>query len=382
MARRVLKSVQECEDLAYGLAFLGTGGGGGTPQLAVDFLSRELEAGREIVLIDIADLPGEAWTVTVAGMGGRAAAEGPSKEELAKLGLLKERYIGLDSLTAAVQELVKYAGVKIEAIVPGELGCFNTPGPIIVGLRLGLPSVDGDYAGRAIPEVEQMIPEVYGLPMYPMVFVDHWGDVCILKESCSSAMADRIGRMLCGAAFGGVGVAWYLMKAKEVQKVLAHRSLSRALEIGRARREALERGADPAQAIVESAGGWLLFKGEVWEEEVEDRGEAYMFGYGIHHLQGIEEYQGEKFDIWYKNENHISWKNGEPYVTSPDLISIVELETGEAKGNYYVSAGQRVAVIGTKAHPAHRTKRGIEVLGPRHFGFDIEYVPIEDRGKG
>ena len=44
-----------------------------------------------------------------------------------------------------------------------------------------------------------------------------------------------------------------------------------------------------------------------------------------------------------------------------------------------VSVGDRVAVVGRKAHKLYRTARGVELLGPRHFGFDLDYVPIEDR---
>jgi len=40
-----------------------------------------------------------------------------------------------------------------------------------------------------------------------------------------------------------------------------------------------------------------------------------------------------------------------------------------------------VAVIGRKGHRIHRTLEGVGVLGPRHFGFDLDYVPIEDRVK-
>lgn len=40
-----------------------------------------------------------------------------------------------------------------------------------------------------------------------------------------------------------------------------------------------------------------------------------------------------------------------------------------------------MAVIGRKGHRIHRTLEGVEVLGPRHFGFDLDYVPIEDRVK-
>jgi len=94
----------------------------------------------------------------------------------------------------------------------------------------------------------------------------------------------------------------------------------------------------------------------------------------------LGEYEGQSFSIWYKNENHISWLNGEPFVTSPDCIAVVDLETGEALTNSVIASGQKVAVIGVKTlDPAYRTEKGLEILGPRHFGFDIDYVPIEER---
>jgi DUF917 family protein len=34
-------------------------------------------------------------------------------------------------------------------------------------------------------------------------------------------------------------------------------------------------------------------------------------------------------------------------------------------------------MIGIPAHSLWRIPRGIEILGPRHFGFDLDYVPIE-----
>ncbi len=381
MTKTTLSSIQDFEDFAHGLIILGTGGGGGSVESTVDLLSQVVENGGKVVLTDITDLPDESWTVTVAGMGARTE-ELPSEDKLIALGLIEQKYDRLERLKVAVEALVTYGGVELGAVIPAEVGGFNTVAPMITAFQLGAQAIDGDYAGgRAIPEVGQMIPELYGVPIIPMAFADRWGDVSILTSVGSSAMADRIGRKLCEAAFEWVGAAWYLLPVSEAKKAIARNSLSTALRIGKARRQAIEQNEDPINAIINCIEGWLLFIGEVLEGEKEKQDQAVMFNFGTHKIRGTEDFSGENLEVWYKNENHVSWKNGKPFVTSPDLICILDLETGEGKTTYEVQPGQLVAVIGMKANPAHRTKRGIELLGPRHFEIDLDYVPIEERMK-
>ena len=54
----------------------------------------------------------------------------------------------------------------------------------------------------------------------------------------------------------------------------------------------------------------------------------------------------------------------------------MDLETAEPITNTDLKEGDRVAVIGM-ANKKYRTKRGFELIGPGHFGFNIPYVPIE-----
>jgi DUF917 family protein len=49
--------------------------------------------------------------------------------------------------------------------------------------------------------------------------------------------------------------------------------------------------------------------------------------------------------------------------------------------NARLEAGQQVAVIGLKGLDAFRTQKGLGCAGPRYFGFDIDYVPIEEAVK-
>jgi DUF917 family protein len=375
-----LQSPQECEDFVRGLCFMGAGGGG-RPQLGLALLLDQLEQGRQIQWVSADTLDDGAWTASVAGMGGRGVPEGTG-QELAVLGCTEEKYHALARMVAAVRALEGFAGVSVEAIVPVEIGGSNVPAPVATAIELGIPVVDGDYAGgRAIPEVPQTIPEMLGTSVCPMSFVSRWGDVAVLRDTVSTAMADRIGRQIIVGVLGGVGVACYLLQAKQAREMMSRDTLTQAFRLGRVIRQAREGGADPVAAAVEEVGGWLLFVGEVTRSEIADE-ESLAFGLGSHELAGLSGFAGRTFKIWYKNEYHVSWLDGTPFVTSPDSLMMLRLPDGEPAISYDFHVGDQVAVVGRRAHDAYRTPRGIELLGPRHFGFEFDYVPIEERAPG
>jgi len=53
-------------------------------------------------------------------------------------------------------------------------------------------------------------------------------------------------------------------------------------------------------------------------------------------------------------------------------------QTGEGYTNTELKAGDRVSVIGAKAYPLFRSELGLRYFGPRYWGFDFDYVPIEE----
>jgi DUF917 family protein len=186
---------------------------------------------------------------------------------------------------------------------------------------------------------------------------------------------ERIGKMLSVAAYGGCYIAAYLLTGEEVKEIVVRNTLTNCLELGRTIRQAREQGKDPILASLELTGGWLLFEGEVTRKVWEDRG-GYMIG--TTHIEGKGEYQDRNLRVWFKNENLVSWLDDEPFVTSPDLVVIADRETGEGITNTLVEVGQQVAVIGLKGLDAFRSQKGLGSAGPRYFGFDIDYVPIEE----
>jgi len=82
------------------------------------------------------------------------------------------------------------------------------------------------------------------------------------------------------------------------------------------------------------------------------------------------------FRSWIKNEHIMAFLNDKPIVMPPDLIIV--MDSNGPVTNDKVKVGEEVAVIGAPAPGIWRSEKGLELFGPRHFGFNFEYVPVEE----
>ena len=131
------------------------------------------------------------------------------------------------------------------------------------------------------------------------------------------------------------------------------------------------------EAFQKEAKVYRIFEGTVRSFTMEGRG---GFNWGNWQIEGSGKFKGKKLRVWYKNENLVSWLDDKPYAMCPDLICIVDSKTCEGFSNFGQSGthnGKNVTVFGISANERWRTPKGIEVFGPKHFGFDIEYTPLE-----
>jgi DUF917 family protein len=369
----VIKNQLQAEDLVRGATFFGTGGGG-EPSQGIKALMSELEQGREISLMDVEELNDDDLVACPFLMGSIAPITEKRVKEMELFGLSEKIYDYKTMMARAIEELANYTGKRIKGVIPIELGGANTASAIAAASSLNLPVVDGDFSGRAIPEIPQTTPYLTNKTLHPISSVDEYGNVCIIKNAINVLMAERIGKYLSAASFGVAAQCGFLMSAKEAKETVISKTVSECLEIGKFIRESKENGQSVLDLLVKKVNGWLLFKGIVSNKETEDKDGYY---WGTHTLDGVNEFSGQNFKIWFKNENHISWKNGKPFVTSPDLIIVVDMNTGEPITNTDLKIGDYVGVIGIKAREIFRTEKGLSILGPKHFGFDWDYKPIE-----
>ncbi len=367
-----LCTLQDLEDFVRGCTLLGVGGGG-NPAEGLKALKEQVAGGKRVGWVDVSELPDDGWAACTFLMGSTAPLTEEKRLQMKELGLINWRYER--NLPIALCELEAYTQKTVDVLVPFELGGSNTPVPIAGAASLGKLVVDGDYAGRAVPEITQTTASVMGLPFCPVASVDKWGNISIIKETISYTLAERIGKFISDAAFGSTGLAGFLVPISEMKRALIAGTLTRALSVGRSIRLARERGEDPAAALEREHGFRVLFRGRVCEKSWKDMDGYYL---GTHLLESDETGNTHTFRVFFKNENHLTWLDGTLYVTSPDLIMNMDPDTGEPVLNDRIDVGTRLVLLGARCHPKLREQPMLSVLGPTYFGVQSEYRPIED----
>lgn len=376
MATKKLTNIQEATDFVRGCTFYATGGGG-LPENGIESLMSEINEKGFVQITDISEIPDDAVAVCPFLMGSIAPHDEATLKEMAGFGFVEGVNKEKARLAKAIQELEAYTGVKTTVVVPIELAGANTSGPISAGSSLGMMAVDGDYCGRAIPEILQITPYLYDRKWLPVASVDEWDNVCIIKKATNLRVVERIGKLISAGGYGLAGQAGFIMSGKELKETVIAGTLSKSYELGKFIREAQEAHLDHIpQKIAEKVGGWVLAEGKRTDFEDEDR-IGYYWG-----TTTILSDAGDEYKIWFKNENHVCWKNGEPFVSSPDLICVVDRHTGEPIPNPKMRQAQEVAIIVLPCDERLRQDKIKKVLDPQYFGFeDISYVPVEERMK-
>jgi len=372
-----VRTVEDVHDLVHGLTLLGTGGGG-RPEQGLESLLPHVQAGGAVSWADPNAIPDDAWVCSTFGMGSIAPTKSLSPEERRALGYPAEWTVARP-MVRAVRELEAYTGKKVAAIVPFELGAGNTATPMDAAMHVGAAIVDGDFAGRAIPELCQTSAAIAGMSFAPGAIVDPWGNVLLVKQTASELLTERIGKLVSIATKlpdmkASCAHAGFLMSGKDLKRVAVPGGITRALAVGRAIRAAKARGADPVAAAAEALGGWVLFRGRVAKKEWESR-DGYMYGTTTVDGEGAD--ARHTLRVWFKNENHVTWRDGTPWVLSPDLIMTIGAD-GTPYTNTLLPEGARIGVVGAVADPRLRTPAALDLLGPRHYGYDLAYTPIEE----
>jgi DUF917 family protein len=353
-------TAQALHDIAAGSAVLGTGGGG-DPYLGELAAQRSLERYGPPQVVDVEELA-DTDRVAIPFMIGSPVP------------LIEKFPLGKE-LTDAYDGLSRFVADPVTAVMPVEIGGVNSMVPLSLSSRLGKPVVDADCMGRAFPEGQLITLTLDGIGISPVSLADERGNNVIL-ETCDNFWLERFSRSLAidfGAIAAGVGAP---LTGEQVRQSTVHGSLSYAERIGRAIREARAAKEDGVAAILRETQGFEIFRGKI--TDVQRRIErGWTLGEAI--VDGSDDYAGSRLVVQFQNENLVAIRDDCIVTSVPDLITILDSELGDAITTEHLRYGFRVVVVGIRCDPKWRTTAGIALAGPRHFGYEVDYVPIELR---
>jgi DUF917 family protein len=360
---------QQLHDLLLGAAIVGTGGGGSLDR-GLEIVNDAFADGCEFLLADMDDIPDESVVGTPYGCGSIGPLCENIKEEYEKM-----EKIDTTAEVAAVRTIENYLGESLYGVMATELGGSNTAVAFEAGARLGKPVIDADPAGRSVPCLQHSTYYLNDLPIYPMAVANVLGDTFIINKATSDERAESLTRAAAVASYNHVGVVDHVAKWGTLKNNVLKNTLSMCLSVGEIARKAQEKGENYAKDVSEFLDGKVIFEGNIVDINWEDRD---GFTFGDMNIEGKGSCEGDNLKIWFQNENIISWKNGEIFITVPDSINIVDNEKNMPLLNPFGEKGMEVTVFAIKAFEEWRSEKGLEVFGPKFFGYDIEYKKMED----
>jgi DUF917 family protein len=356
-------TLEELRDLARGAAFLGTGGGG-DPYIGRLMVEQEMAEGGHVVLLSLDEVDADAFIIPTAMMGAPT--------------VMVEKIPRGDEAVVSLRAVEAHLGRKADATMPIECGGINSTMPLVVGARLGIPVVDADGMGRAFPELQMETFHVYGVPGTPMAISNEHSDTALITTH-DNKMMEWLARGITIRMGGSSLIAEYSMDGATAKRTSVPGTISLGIEIGRCLREARERHDDPFDALVETLRdtpyryGHVVFEGKV-VDVFRRTTEGFAKGTAT-----IDSLSGDAtLELAFQNEHLIARVDGKVRGIVPDLICVLEADTAEPITTEAIRYGLRVKVMVVSTPEIMRTPEALSVFGPRGFGLEEEFRPIEE----
>ncbi|MCC2607159.1 DUF917 domain-containing protein [Planctobacterium marinum] len=357
-------SVQQLDDLALGAVFLATGGGG-DPYVPLQLAKQALRTYGDVTLLNPENLQDDARVITLGGVGAPTVS----------LELLPS----LTEASATLQAWQKHTGETVDAVAAFEIGGANSLLPLIAAATSGTAIVDGDGMGRALPEAQMMSYAIEGVSPSPAVAYDYQGNVTSFSTK-DTATYERHIRALTVASGGMLTTAEHPMTGKQLKRAIIPGTLSFAIQLG----QLLKQHKGNAEQILPALQE--LFETSLYGTcrllscgKIIDKSTQIVGGYDLGQASIMDfSDTNREIKISIKNEYLLAREGDKVLASVPDLIVIVDYETVQPINAERLRYGQRVAVFAVACPAFFRSEKALAAVSPRCFGFDFDYVPLEE----
>lgn len=356
-------SIDDLDNLSVGSVFLATGGGG-DPYVTLLATKQMLLSSGPAELLRISELADDALVVAIGGVGAPT------------VGL--ELLPSVDDVIIALDAFERLVGRSVTAVVSFEIGGGNSLIPIMAASARGIPVIDGDGMGRALPEAQMMTYAIAGVSPTPAVAVDYAGNI-VTFDTDNTLTYERHVRAISQAMGGMITTAEHPMTGAELKASIVPDTLSFSIRLGRVLRESGGNAAEIYPALK------AVFEGSIYGElchlftgKVVDYTSSIVGGFDIGKAV-IEPFDagGEPLHLSIKNEFLVATHAGQVIASVPDLITVLDYETATPINAERLRYGQRVTVLAVGCPDYYRQDAAMAVVAPRCFGFDFDFEPLE-----
>lgn len=306
---------EDLEQIVSGACFLASAGGGtytSGMNLATRFGDTDYYPENKVRLVEVEEVEDEKSGVMVAYIGSPESME--------------EIYYPIE-IVQAVKQLEKQKGT-ISYILPAEIGAISTLAACTTAAKLGLSVVDGDGAGRAVPELSMTTYSLYQKDVNPVFLASKEENayVCLsiadgTSETAASEVESFVRPTLDVPCFGQkAGLAMWVLSGAEIKEVIRSRNtLQGCLTLGKYIRE--RKKEELFKKVKKMGYGQPQSHRGTGAAIHTSVGGGFDSGKLTFTTDGSAE--EDNITVLFQNESLIAWdaNRSKPLATAPDLIS-------------------------------------------------------------
>jgi len=313
-------------------------------------LLREIAATGPVDLLGTGELPDETLVCAIGVVGATSVFEEelPSGREFGR----------------ALAAVERWSGRRPGALASIEAAGLNAVSALVAAAPLGLPVVDTDLCGRALPRLDQFSIAVAGIGLTPAVLALPSGQV-VLVEGGDAVAVERTVRSVLAATSGWAALAVAPLPLGVLRPASAADTIRRCLDLGR-RMLALPDAPSPG-LLAEATGGRVLAAGRVVDVL---RHEGYGFGRGSVTVR--DRRTSSLLRVEMENEFLLAFEDGAPVASTPDVLAVLDRRTAVPVTCDRIRRGDDVVVLQLAAPEFWCRPENLPAVAPRAFGFEVE----------
>lgn len=320
-------------------------------QNTVEFFSDgelKVKKKREVRIISLDDLPDDALVVSFGGMGSPHI-------RYERLYTLHE---GIQTIRKIEHELSKESNKKVEAILPTEGAGANGLYPFFLAAKLGIPVVDADCKGRALPKADMITPNFFGKFDNILAVLSNGLSEAVIHAKDFEEL-EREARRLTSDMGGSVSKAQLPLTGREVKALTVKGTLSIIKKIGQNIRstESLPfkdrlRALNEVLANTDYKKATVICEGKIEAFFSPKDGSLRVGCFIVKDLS-----QNKYFGIGFQNENLFVRRCSDNVniALTPKIINVIDKNTFEIISCENLKFGQDVVIV--KMSPPKMLKR-------------------------